>query len=192
MAILSGYITASLSSSFHGTLTEDNSLVESMQAEGAATAAILLCLGLKREKQLWAELYPEFGRAGRSSIFLELLIPHILSNRLTSLAPDVMQVNAPLMSPLSSQQDFARGLRRTFLSVITGWCPFCRQDLKVPSSHLWKAPLCIITCLDVCTGVQPACNLAASPSGATCSFGVSLRECFSVGDLRLTYFLSAM
>ena len=90
MKLLFGYLSQSLPSEIDE--GGSSSLVFQIQSESAANAAILLCLALKREAQLWSAVYPKFEAARCSSTFLEHLIPHILKNQLTSLAPAVMQV----------------------------------------------------------------------------------------------------
>lgn len=92
MKLLSGYLTQSLPSETDS--GDSSSLVIQIQAEAAANAAILLCLALKTEAQLWASVYPKFEAARCSATFLQLLSPHILRNQLTSLAPAVMQVHS--------------------------------------------------------------------------------------------------
>lgn len=70
-----------------------------IRAEAAAAVAILLCLALGDTGHLWSVVYQQFAAAGCSALLLELLIPHILRDQLTSLDPAVMQVCYP-QSPL--------------------------------------------------------------------------------------------
>ena len=51
-----------------------------------------VCLGLKLNSQLWADVVPRFQRAGTLGQLLGCLLPRIMSGQLQSLAPEVMQV----------------------------------------------------------------------------------------------------
>lgn len=97
MKVLFGYISETLPSSRAGE-DDSNALVLQIQADAAANAAILLCLAIKKEAELWSSVYPKFEASNCASTFLQLLIPHILRNRLTSLAPGIMQA-CPYLGP---------------------------------------------------------------------------------------------
>ena len=65
-----------------------------LQAVSAAETAIDLCVALAKTSVLWEEVWPRFKAAGRGSVLLERLQPHILADQLRALAPEVMQVRA--------------------------------------------------------------------------------------------------
>ena len=63
----------------------------------AAETAVDVCLGLKHNSQLWADVVPRFQRAGALGQLLGCLLPRIMSGQLQSLAPEVMQVPSQIL-----------------------------------------------------------------------------------------------
>ena len=63
----------------------------------AAETAVDVCLGLKLNSQLWADVVPRFQRAGALGQLLGCLLPRIMSGQLQSLAPEVMQVPSQML-----------------------------------------------------------------------------------------------
>lgn len=66
-----------------------------MKAAAAADIAIELCLAIDKRSLLWSTVLPQFAAKQCSAALLDRLLPHILSNQLTALAPEVMQVSDP-------------------------------------------------------------------------------------------------
>ena len=64
------------------------------ETAAAAETAVDICLGLKRNAQLWQDVSPRFQRAHAMSPLLSCLLPRVLAGQLQSLAPEVMQARA--------------------------------------------------------------------------------------------------
>ena len=77
-------------------LTETGSDAGTVQEETAAAAetAVDVCLGLKRNAQLWQDVAPRFQRARAMGPLLGCLLPRVLAGQLQSLAPEIMQARA--------------------------------------------------------------------------------------------------
>ena len=99
MRVLSGYLSDALPHPPEASRGPEDALVPQIQAEAAANAAILLCLAVGREEELWSAVYPKFEACKSSAAFLQLLIPPILRNQLTSLDPAVMQASLDVVHP---------------------------------------------------------------------------------------------
>ena len=92
-------------------LTESGSDAGTVQEETAAAAetAVDVCLGLKRNVQLWQDVAPRFQRARAMGPLLGCLLPRVLAGQLLSLAPEVMQARAgPLLQQLSQISSMLR------------------------------------------------------------------------------------
>ena len=84
-------------------LTATASGAGTVQEETAAAAetAVDICLGLKRNAQLWQDVAPRFQRARAIGPLLGCLLPRVLAGQLQSLAPEVMQARTgPLLQQL--------------------------------------------------------------------------------------------
>lgn len=85
--LLVGYLSAALPAA-----EDAASAASQMRAAAATDVAIELCLAIDRRSLLWSEVFPRFVAAGCAAPLLEHLLPQILFDQLTALAPEVMQV----------------------------------------------------------------------------------------------------
>ena len=87
-----------------------------MQEDFAAAAetAVDICLGLKRNAQLWQDVAPRFQRARAMGPLLGCLLPRVLAGQLQSLAPEVMQARAgPLLQQFTQPPSMPLCLTRS-------------------------------------------------------------------------------
>ena len=110
----------------------------------AAETAVDVCLGLKRNSQLWADVVPRFQRAGALGQLLGCLLPRIMSGQLQSLAPEVMQV--PSQAP---------HIWRSFLTVSS---PAVTEALLAPLApvhvHVCASPFMLSQAIPAFSGCQ--------------------------------------
>jgi hypothetical protein len=136
LRILSCYLAESLSSA-SAAVDEAGSMPFAVQirAESAAVVAILLCLVLQNTAHLWMVVYQQFLAAGCSGLLLELLIPHILQDQLTSLDPAIMQVGLIIIPYLHTYMEvctYHTYLHPLLMPVLTSFAhlPVRNDDLK--------------------------------------------------------------
>ena len=73
--------------------------VAAAAAERAASVAIGVCVLVGQPGVLWADAFPRFDSFGRRAPFLRQLEPGILSGRLPTPAPEVVQVSFQILKP---------------------------------------------------------------------------------------------
>lgn len=103
------------------------------QAQRAAEVALQLALALGRADVLWQEAFPRFAAAHQIGSFMRALVPCILSGRLSSLAPEVVQVACPYIEKLKTPMH--PECYRLILSLIVGGTAACCGSMLLRACH---------------------------------------------------------